>query len=382
MTVLPVQDVVSGWRLAPDGPMPAAWWPQELLSVAMLDEVTALPPAVAPLASTTTPRVIARASETHAGLVGQPLQTFQPGFITGAPLQLALSGPGYLPVTLSAAFGTEVNYPDAFLPVDLGVLALHRQPITIRGRTVSHTGMVRSGTKVSLDGFWRTLADLANPPASPNLVSLAVPLYAGRDTTATIASQPMTAGSQTKTLLRPGNVGDASVVLSDQLGLAVGGVIAFDAQDPGRAEYLAITAITNLGPGAAFAAAVTLAFPLTRPHAASATVTPMTLGAAGTTNTLSAAGRTGDVTLLPAAMTGLSAAPTPVVISGSGTPDEYNIASPISATSVQGNVTLPPVHRAAQLRLRAQHALEPVDLIRDVMLPLGVTALTVDFVFP
>jgi hypothetical protein len=45
-------------------------------------------------------------------------------------------------------------------------------------------------------------------------------------------------------------------------------------------------------------------------------------------------------------------------------------------------VTLPPVHRAAQVRLRAHHALEPVDLIRDVMLPLGVNALTVDFVFP
>ena len=44
--------------------------------------------------------------------------------------------------------------------------------------------------------------------------------------------------------------------------------------------------------------------------------------------------------------------------------------------------TLPPAHRAAQLRLRVHHPAEPTDLIRDVMLPLGVNALTLDFVFP
>lgn len=383
MTLLPVNDAVSGWRLAPDAPMPAAWWPQELLSVAMLDEVTGLPPAVTLFASTTTPGVIARASETHAGLVGRPLQSFQPGFIVGAPLQLGLSGPGYLPVTLSAAFGAEPGYPDAFTPIDLDVLALHRDPITINGRTVSRTGVVRSGAMVSLDGVWRTLAELANPPASPNLVSLASPLYADRDVTATIAAQPMTAAPQTKTLLQPANVGDTSVVVSDRLGLAAGGVIAFDSQDLGRAEYLGITGITDLGPGPAFPAAITLAFPLTRPHHLGAKADPMTLGAAGAASTLSTAARTGDVTLLPTAMTGLSTPQTPVVIAGPGAPAEYNIASPVSGISdTQGYVTLPPVHRAAQLRLRAHHAAEPVDLIREVMLPLGVNALTMDFVFP
>jgi hypothetical protein len=383
MTLLPVQDAVSGWRLAPDAPTPAAWWPQELLSIAMLDEVTGLPPALTPLGSTTTPGVIARISETHAGLVGQPLQCFLPGFITTAPLQLALSGPGYLPVTLSTAFGAESGYPDAFTPIDLGVLALHRQPITISGRTVSHTGVVRTGTTISLDGVWHTLADLANPPAPPGLVSLAAPLYADRTTPATIAAQPMTATPQTKTLLRPGNAGDASVVLSDSLGLAIGGVIALDTQDPGRAEYLGITGIADLGSGPAFPSDVTLALPLARPHRRGATATPMTLGASGAANTISTAARTGDVTLLPVTTTGLSVPGTPVVIAGAGVPAEYNIATPVSAISdIQGYVTLPPVHRAAQLRLRAHHAAEPVDLIRDVMLPLGVNALTMDFVFP
>jgi len=45
-------------------------------------------------------------------------------------------------------------------------------------------------------------------------------------------------------------------------------------------------------------------------------------------------------------------------------------------------VRLPPVHRLAQLRLRVHHPAEPTDLLRDVMLPLGVNALTLDLVFP
>ena len=148
---------------------------------------------------------------------------------------------------------------------------------------------MRAGATVSLDGLWLTLADLANPPAPPNLVSLASPLYADRDTTATIAAQPMTAVlAATKTLLRPANAGDASVVLSDEVGLAVGDVIALDSEDPARAEYLAVTGLDALGPGPGFPATASLAVPLIRPHAAGASAIPMTLGAAGPANALSA----------------------------------------------------------------------------------------------
>ncbi|HXE26804.1 MAG TPA: hypothetical protein VN637_18130 [Roseiarcus sp.] len=378
----PVLDAISGWRLAPDGPSPAGWWPQALMIVSMLDEITGLPPTVTPAASTTTSGVVARASEAQAGLVGSPLQLFLPGFITGAGLGLSLSGAGYLPVRLSQTFGAELGYPGAFAPIDLGVVSLHREPVTITGRTVSHGGAVRAGATVSLDGLWLTLADLANPPATPNLVSLASPLYADRDTTATIAAQPMTAGAA-KTLLKPANAGDASVVLTDQVGLAVGAVIALDSDDPARAEYLAISGLAALGPGPAFPATASLALPLIRQHAAGASAIPQTLGAAGPANALAAAARAGDTALRPSAMTGLAAPQTPAVVSGSGAPAEFHLASPIAGTSgPDGYVRLPPAHRAAQLRLRAHHPAEPADLIRDVMLPLGVNALTLDFVFP
>jgi hypothetical protein len=381
MTLYPVVDALSGWRLAPDPP-PAGWWPQALMTVAMLDEITGRPPAMTPAASTATTGVVARASETQAGLVGSPLQLFRPGFITGASLDLALTGAGYLPVRLSRSFGAEPGYPGVFAPIGVGVVPLHREPVTILGRTVSHTGAVRAGATVSLDGLWLTLADLANPPAAPNLVSLASPLYADRGATATIAAQPMTAGAP-KTLLKPANAGEASAALTNQVGLAVGAVIALDSEDSARAEYLAVTGLAALGPGPAFPATASLALPLNRPHAAGASAIPMTLGAAGPANALTSAARAGDAALLPSAMTGLSAPQTPVVVSGPGAPAEYHIASPIAGTSgPDGYVRLPPAHRAAQLRLRVHHPAEPTDLIRDVMLPLGVSALTLDFVFP
>jgi hypothetical protein len=169
MTLLPVLDAVSGWRLAPDRPTPAAGWPQALLSVSLLDEITGLPPTTALVASATTAGVVAWASESLAGLVGRPISLFLPGFIINVPLDLELSGTGYLSVGLSGSFAAEPGYPDAFTPINLGVVSLHRDPVTISGRTVSSTGVVRAGATVSLDGLWLTSADLANPPAAPNL---------------------------------------------------------------------------------------------------------------------------------------------------------------------------------------------------------------------
>jgi hypothetical protein len=384
MTLLPVLDAVSGWRLARDGPTPAAGWPQALMSVAVLDEITGLPPTAAPIASTKTAGVFAWASETLAGLVGRPISLFLPGFITNVPLELELSGSGYLPLSLSGSFTAEPGYPDAFAPIDLGTVSLHRDPVMISGRTVSHSGVVRAGATVSLDGVWLTLADLANSPTAPNLVSLGSPLYVDRDPTATIAAQPMSPVlAETKTLLSPANVSDASLVLSDQVGLAIGSVIAIDSQDPARTEYLAVTSVASLGPGPTFPATVNLTVAPGRPHARGASAIPMTLGTAGAANGLSLAARAGDVTLLTSAVTGLSAAQTPVVVSGSGAPAEYHLASPIGGSSgLDGYVTVPPAHRVVQLRLRVHHPSEPTDLIRDVMLPLGVDTLTLDFVFP
>ncbi|MGF6871001.1 hypothetical protein OKW35_000455 [Paraburkholderia sp. MM5477-R1] len=382
---LPVLDTVSGWRLAAEPAPPAASWLQAMLWLSISDEITGQPPRVTPMASTPTPGLQARASGDLAGLVGQPVHAFLPGFITGAPLQLTLSGAGFLPVTFNATMGAEAGYPDTFTPIDLGTFALHREPVTISGRTVSRTGVVRAGAAVSVVGIWLTLADLVNPATAPNLITLASPLYADRGTAATFAAQPLTPAppSQTKQLLQPANIGDTTVRLSNQVGLTIGSIIAIDPEDAARAEYLEVTAIAALGAGPTFPSVITLAFALTRQHAAGATVQPMLPGATGAANVLSIAAKVGDTTLLPSTMIGMSAASMPIVITGSGSAAEYHVASLMNSDSdANGYMTLPPVHRVAQLELNVHHAAEPVDLVCNVMLPLGVGNLTVDFVFP
>ncbi len=386
MSLLPVIDPVSGWRLSAEPPQPVAVWPQQILRVAVVDEITGAPPQTLPLASTTTPGVVACATGPLAGLRGSPLALYQPGFVTGAALQLGLAGTGFLPIGLSGTIGAEPGYPDAFQPLDLGQIALHRAPVSIRGRTVSAHRVARAGSLVTLDGYWAAMADLANPPVAPNLVSLATPLNADRAAGATVTAVPMTAGASA-TLLNPANVGDTSILLSNQAGLAVGQVVALDAADPGRADYPAVASLTNLGAGPAFPTVVGLTLPLIRPHALGAVATQMSLGAAGTANGVTAEARAGDVTLVTAAVAGLPTPPTApsgVAIAGGGTATvEYNMATLIGGVSdVQGYVALPPVHRAAQLRLRAHNAAEPTDLLFDVLLPLGAGALTLDFVFP
>ena len=97
MTAFPVVDSVSGWQLAPDGPFAAAAYPQAVLVLTLLDEVTGLRRDPPPIATTETmgltPRVFTGGL---AGLVGRPFSCFAPGFAVGAPLQLSLNGSGVL----------------------------------------------------------------------------------------------------------------------------------------------------------------------------------------------------------------------------------------------------------------------------------------------
>jgi hypothetical protein len=386
MTAFPVIDKISGWSLAPVTPPPLAARVQAVLIAQLVDEITAMPPLTRLSATTETAGIAARATAGGlAGLVGQPLTRFGPGFVTGAPLQLTLTGRGYLPISVTAKIGPEPLYPAAFTPVALGTIALHRTPVSLAARTVSRTRTVRAGTTVTLEGIWPALADLASAsPAPPNLVALASPLYADRGSTATIARQNLSLAppAEAKVLLRPGNAGSMSVRISDRVSLVPGSIIALDPQDPGRAEYLTVTALTDTGATADQPATLALAFPLTRRHVAGAAAIRAIPAVAGPANSLARTARAGDVALFPSVMAGLDNSMNAVVISG-GAADEHHIASLVSGSSdALGYVRLPPLHRVAQLRLRAHHPAEPADLLQDVMLPFGVAGQTLDLVFP
>jgi hypothetical protein len=379
------QDALSGWTIAPEAPRVFAARLRPLLVAALVDEVSGLPP-VTPLTGTTpalglTPRI---ADGGQCGLIGEPLTRYFPGAVVGAPLTLALQGDGYLPLTLTGLLPAQPGYPGGFAPLDLGRVALHRSPVTLAGRVVSHTGVVRAGAAITLDGVWLTLADLLAAPAAANLVALASPLYADRTAAATVRSQALVeaAPAEAKRLLQPAGIGDAAVRLSDQMALALGDIVAFDPDDPERAEYIAVTGFSDAGSGPDLPVTAGLAFPLRRPHPAGATAIRMQPSPAGAANPLARPARAGDRTLFPAAMAGITPATTAIVVAG-GAPDEYHAAGIVAtASDGAGYFTLPPVHRVAQLRLRVQHGAEPNDLLRDVFLPFGAEQLGLDLVFP
>ena len=374
----PVLDIQSGWRLAPDPQPPAAACVQQVLVMQLVDEINGQPPDPPPAAATTTSGLTARADANGlAGLVGTPLALFPTALSSGATLQLTLDGPLYVQMTLATTLILPADYPDSFIAANLDQIALHRAPVTIVGRVVDSSGTGLAGADVAITGLWPTVASLHNAtPAPANLVALLSPLYAARDVTATVAAASLTAAAPVKTLVKPGNVGDVSLRLSDQLGLAVGDVLALDQQDLARGEYVSIAAITDGGVTPQGAVTVSLALPLARLHAAGAAAAPMTATVAGPATGLARAAQVGDVTLFPAAMAGLGAATAAVIVSGGGpAPDELHAASLYSASSDSaGHFVLPPLHRLAQVQLLAHHPPQ-TDLQSAVILPLGAATL-------
>ncbi|MGD0109208.1 MAG: hypothetical protein ABSC06_35000 [Rhodopila sp.] len=383
----PVHDLSSGWWLAPDTPPPpVAAYAQEILVMLVLDEITGLPPDPALTASTTTAGLLARAdSDRFAGLAGVPLTRFLATSVVGAALQLTLSGAGYVTRSVSATLPAQPGYPETFFPANLGSVTLHRAPVSLTGRVVDATFAPLNGATVTVDGIWPTLASMQNGiPAAPNLIALLSPLYADRDATATVAAQVLTATAASKTLLLPGNPGDGSLRLSDQVGLAASSILGLDQADPQRGEYVSVASITDGGLTPLQPATALLHDPLARPHGVGVTAIPMTAGATGTANALSSAAQAGDVTLFPATMGSLDTSMTALVISGGGpAAAEYHAAGVyLAGSDANGRVVLPPLHRLAQLNLRVHHPSQTPDLISTVVLPFGAAMLTLDLAFP
>jgi hypothetical protein len=383
--IFPVLDAISGWRLAPDTPPPLAAYPQEVLVMSVLDE-TGLPPEVPLAASTATTGLLARAdADGLAGLAGIPLTRFLATSVIGAALQLTLDGAGYITLSLSTTLGGQAGYPDAFAPANLDTVTLHRAPVIIAGRVVDASQASLNNAAITVNGVWPTMASLQNPaPAAPNLIALLSPLYADRDATATVAAQNLTAGAPTKTLLLPGNVGDTTLRLSDQVGLALSSIIGLDQQDPQQGEYVSVVSITQAGATPQQPATAMLPFPLARPHALGTAAIPMTPAAAGAANALARPAQVGDVTMFPAAMSGLDDTMSAVVVAGGGvaTVERHAASLYVAPSDVNGHMVLPAVHRLAQLQLRVHHPSQATDLLTAVILPFGVKTITLNLAFP
>ena len=136
-------DDVGFWsyRSCPDDPPVAADRLRAVVRWQAIDEITESGPDLGYTIKTDalglTPRV---SRDGIMGLVGNPARLY-PGLDTATvDVAFTLYSPGYLPRELAVTVGPVIGFPNSFTPAKAGDpagnVALHRDPIVLRGRTV------------------------------------------------------------------------------------------------------------------------------------------------------------------------------------------------------------------------------------------------------
>jgi hypothetical protein len=251
------------------------------------------------------------------------------------------------------------SFPEGFTGVDLGLVELRRMPVTIIVRTLQLDGQNRPvalpGATVEISSIWRTTQDLSGAPGAPDIVSLQPPLYAERPQPGTTL-EPVTmtpVAEPERLLVRPAEPGANVVEVGRTGGLAGGSIVAIDAADADRVEYVEVDNV--LGPSDPESpAALTLAFPVQNRHQQGAPVQEVTVAALGPpAANLGVAGRTGDATVFVDTVAPFSTRPV-VRISGGAPPDEFVSALPYQVTTdTEGYGSLPPLTRVASVEIEA-----------------------------
>ncbi len=356
------------YTIAPDDEPAIGQRVWALVEGVVTDELTTLAPLV-PLSVESpnlgvTPRV---ADGGIVGLAGIPVHALSTLKSSNGSVNLTISASGYIPVSIQQSIAAIGNFPDAFDTTPLPPVALHRAPITITGQVAVSSGVTSQpsvGATVTVTGIWRTMpaANVVTPPVPPDFVSLMPAVYLARSKAGTqVRQQPLTQiPGADKGLLLDTQPGDAIVKLSDCVGLAINDVIAIDAEDPYRTEYMTIKAIfpasTPIQP-----ARIQLTIPVQATHRFNAPVRKVTVGAAGAPTPLTDDAIIGDVCAFVGSAATLQPATT-VSIDDGVNPVEYHAVSYFEATTVAGGFyRLPPLSRVAQLNLQANNGtLSPV----------------------
>jgi hypothetical protein len=243
----------SSYIFSPDDPAPppaTRFW--AVVTARVLDELTGAPPRGDMNIKSTYPGLTPRvASDGLLGLVGIPMHAFPSLGAQPYVVKLTVSASGYVPHHEETTIPVNAGFPNSFTPKNLD-LELHREPVVIRGRTVAASGNTTTpltGMNVSLTGIWRTVppGNVVVPPDAPRLLSLQPPLYLKRTTpTAMLRRREMVPiAGQDKELQEDVYEGGGLLHLSNSVNLAVGNIIAVDALDAERREFLTVQAIAG-----------------------------------------------------------------------------------------------------------------------------------------
>jgi hypothetical protein len=347
-------------NFSPDDRIPLANRIQAVLKLLVTDELTSKPPESTITLKVEekgyTPRV---ASDGLVGLVAVPLQVIPRLDAQNYPVNLTVRAQGYLTRELHVEILQDPNFPTHFAAMQID-LALHREPVTILGRTVRVTGNTLTplpGTEVSLTGIWRIPppADVVVPPDPPNLIHLQSPLYLDRSALTQFLQPrdlPLIAGSN-KTLLNDVSAGTDAIQLSDRHGLAVGDILQIDVDQPDLAEYVEAKAVrTTSAPDQP--TVITLNHELMQSHRRNSVVQPTLPQPAGIARPITVDATIGDTCVFLDNLTGLATGHE-VQITGVPGKDEYHKLTTFSVLSdADGYYRLPPISRVAQLEIHAE----------------------------
>jgi hypothetical protein len=354
------------YTVAPDVRPPLGQRMWALVQAEILDELTGQPPLAALDIESPNLGVFPRVAEDGiVGLAGIPRDAFSELATQNYTVNLTITAARYIAIKMAVVVASIPTFPALFNTTDLGVVALHRAPMLIKGRVVVSSGVTSTpvpGAKITLTGIWRTVppAHIAVPPSPPDLVSLQPGLYFARAAAATQITQqalvPVVGAN--KQLLVDAGQGATMMRLSDCIGLVINDVLAVDGDDPFRTEYMTIQ---NIFPASTpnQPATIQLTYGLQATHRQNAPVRKVTLAAPGAATPLSADAIAGDICAFVGSAATLRPATT-VKITDLANPTEYQAVSYFDTiTDAQGFYRLPPLSRVAQLNLKADIGVLP-----------------------
>jgi hypothetical protein len=345
-----------------DDPIPLVSRIQALAKLRITDELTSAPPdadiSLEVRENGYTPRV---ASDGLAGVVGIPQQVIPNLNSQDYFVNLTIAAEGYLTRELRQRIPQDLAFPLHFVPQQLN-LALHREPVTISGRTVRVTGNTSAplaGAQIRLTGIWRTAppANIIVAPDPPNLIHLQPPLYLDRPAiTQFLRPRDLSAvAGSDKTLLNDVLPGTDSIRLSDRQGLAAGDILQIDVDQPDLSEFIEIKTVPVTS-AADQPTVITFNQGLMQSHRRDSVVKQTLPQPPGILRSFAVDATIGDTCVFLDNLTGLAAAHE-VQITGLPGKDEYHKLTTFSVLSdADGYYRLPPLSRVAQVEIHAEKA--------------------------
>jgi len=332
---------------------------QAMLKLLIKDELTAAPPDSVVTLAVREKGYSARVADNGlAGIVAIPSHVV-PGL--GSQdyfVNLTIKARNYITRQLTQKIPQDVTFPPHFAAQAVN-LELHREPVTILGRTVRLDGgatVPLAGTQISITGIWRTAppANIVVPPDPPDVVYVQPALYQDRDTTQSVRPRdfPLVVGPA-KILLNDVLSDAASIFLSDRLGLASGDVLAIDVDQPDLTEFVEIAAVPATG-APDQPTIITLNQGLMLAHRRDAVVKQTLPQPPGTVRPFTVEGTEGDSLIFLDNLSGLTNGHE-IQITGVPGKDEYHRVVTFSALSdADGYYRLPPLSRLAQIEIHAE----------------------------